>query len=72
MGYYNEECQMQEEKRERMRFVLRHILQFFNDENVTYWLDFGTLLGVIREGDIMAHDGDMDLSRLANNITADK
>lgn len=63
---------MQEERRHNMRFVLRHVCQFLNEENATYWLDFGTLLGVIREGDIMAHDGDLDVSRLADDLKADE
>ncbi|KAK7094166.1 hypothetical protein V1264_007826 [Littorina saxatilis] len=72
MGYYNQDCSMKEERRERMRHVLRHVVRYLNEENATYWLDFGTLLGVVREGDIMVHDGDMDLSRLANDLDKDR
>ncbi|XP_077869014.1 uncharacterized protein RT0683-like [Saccoglossus kowalevskii] len=32
--------------------------------NVTYWLDFGTLLGAMRNGDIIRYDGDADISRI--------
>ncbi|KAL8571135.1 hypothetical protein ACOMHN_010596 [Nucella lapillus] len=71
-GAYNEDCFLQEARKERMRFVLRHVVQFLNEENATYWLDFGTFLGAIREGDIIAHDGDMDVSRLANDLQADR
>lgn len=72
MGYYHDNCLLQEDRRERLRYLLRHVVQFFNNENATYWLDFGTLLGVIREGDIIPHDGDLDLSRLANDLQADQ
>ena len=72
MGYYNDDCAMDQGRRERMRFVLRQVVSFLNDENATYWLDFGTLLGVIREGDIMVHDGDLDVSRRADDLAADE
>ena len=72
MGYYNDDCAMDQGRRERMRFVLRQVVSFLNAENATYWLDFGTLLGVMREGDIMVHDGDLDVSRRADDLAADE
>ena len=71
-GSYNDDCLLREDRRERMRFALRHVINFLNSENATYWLDYGTLLGVVREGDIMAHDGDVDVSRLADNLEEDR
>ncbi|XP_076452118.1 ribitol 5-phosphate transferase FKRP-like [Babylonia areolata] len=71
MGYYHQDCYLQEVRRERMRFLLRRVVSVLNEENATYWLDFGTFLGAVREGDILAHDGDMDVSRLADDLKAD-
>lgn len=36
--------------------------QFLNDTGEEYWLDFGTLLGYHREGDIIPHDIDVDFA----------
>lgn len=35
--------------------------------NITYWISWGTLLGAIRNGDIIPHDDDVDLSFLDDN-----
>lgn len=34
--------------------------------NQTYWVDHGLLLGYHRSGDILPHDGDVDLTRIHN------
>ena len=33
-------------------------------EPCVWWLDFGTLLGVVREGDVIVGDGDVDVCLL--------
>lgn len=33
----------------------------FNKENFHYWVDYGTLLGIVREKDIIKHDDDLDI-----------
>ena len=42
--------------------LLRYTAQTFNDHGISYWLDYGTLLGAAREGAIIPHEFDIDLS----------
>ena len=37
-----------------------------DEQNATFWLDFGTLLGAIRVSDFLSHDCDMDLGAFAS------
>jgi len=41
--------------------VLSDISHIFKELNIQYWLEFGTLLGAIREKDLIKHDLDIDL-----------
>ena len=45
---------------------LKELLVQFHDvasaAGIRYWLDFGTLLGVVRDGDLIAWDDDVDVS----------
>lgn len=41
---------------------LAEITQILKEDDVTFWADSGTLLGLVREGDVMDHDKDIDLS----------
>jgi phosphorylcholine metabolism protein LicD len=40
----------------------------FEKYNIPYWLDEGTLLGAIRNGEMIKNDGDIDFSLFYNNI----
>ena len=42
--------------------MLKDVTEIFEKHNVRYWLDFGTLLGIVREGRILPWDDDMDIS----------
>lgn len=45
----------------RLREALPIITEYLNVNNVTYWVDFGTLLGLHREKDIIMADNDIDI-----------
>jgi hypothetical protein len=47
--------------------IRKHVKDACNDldsHNVSYWLDSGTLLGAVRNGDILPHDDDADIGYL--------
>ncbi|MCF8357667.1 MAG: LicD family protein [Prolixibacteraceae bacterium] len=44
--------------------ALRRCDKALRDNNIQYWLDFGTLLGAIRENDFIKHDNDIDIGIL--------
>ena len=48
-------------RRKILRDLALDVIKTFNKFEVTYWADFGTLLGIIREGDIILGDGDVDI-----------
>ncbi|EEG77515.1 LicD family protein [Dethiobacter alkaliphilus] len=41
---------------------LTEVLNVIHQHNISYWLDSGTLLGLQRDGQLMEHDRDIDLS----------
>jgi hypothetical protein len=47
------------------RYILRNlatdVCKTLNKHNVDYWVDFGTLLGIVREKDIILNDEDVDV-----------
>ncbi|KKL52414.1 hypothetical protein LCGC14_2285710 [marine sediment metagenome] len=49
---------------EKIREILKFLLPILNGINVEYWVDCGTLLGIIREEDILEWDNDGDISYL--------
>ncbi|KAL9966392.1 hypothetical protein ACROYT_G024455 [Oculina patagonica] len=61
-GGYNEECYLSDEKHRTLRIMLQNITRVFDKFGVQYWLDYGTLLGAYRTGDILPHDHDADIS----------
>lgn len=44
-----------------MSIQLRSIITLLNEHPVPYWIDFGTLLGLMREGKPLEHDRDIDI-----------
>jgi len=51
-----------------MNIQLKFFLNILNKHKIKYWVDSGTLLGLIREGDILDHDKDLDIGIHYNNI----
>lgn len=41
--------------------MFKDIIEVLNDYHIPYWADFGTLLGLIREGGLIQHDDDTDI-----------
>lgn len=46
---------------------LEEIKRVLDSENIEFWLDYGTLLGAVREKDFIAHDLDIDLGMFHTN-----
>lgn len=60
---------MEESKPEIHKEILltmfSHIHNLFKKHNIKYWLDGGSLLGAIREGEMISYDDDIDLGVLS-------
>ena len=55
----------QEEEKERIMIKnLKELKEIFDRNNVTFWLDWGTLLGAVRDQRLIPWDWDMDLGIL--------
>ncbi|XP_078357452.1 uncharacterized protein LOC144642361 [Oculina patagonica] len=63
-----EECYLTKQEQGKLRHILRHVITIFEDMNVTYWLDYGTLIGALRSGDILSYDTDGDVAFLVNEF----
>ncbi len=48
--------------------VLLYIVDILEEQNITYFIDHGTLLGIIRDGDLIPWDSDIDISVLEDDI----
>lgn len=51
-----------EEKAQQMILLLNHVSKLLQQQNIPYHLDCGTLLGFIRQGSVLNHDSDIDIS----------
>jgi hypothetical protein len=49
-------------KQEHLREHLENVTNVFDDNGIEYWIDYGTLLGCVRGGDIIPWDNDTDTS----------
>jgi phosphorylcholine metabolism protein LicD len=47
--------------RQNATYVMEHLNKVFNELGVKYWLVYGTLLGVYRDGKFIEHDDDIDI-----------
>lgn len=50
--------------------ILKIIDKAFQGAGIEYFVDFGTLLGVIREGDFLKHDDDIDITICSPDINS--
>ena len=48
-------------RREALRRILKDVTEVMNRHGINYWADFGTLLGLARDGDVILGDKDVDL-----------
>lgn len=64
-----------EKKAENLLTVGRDILEILNgvsnETKVKYWLEFGTLLGKVRDNNFIGHDVNFDIGIMKDEITAD-
>lgn len=51
-----------------LQLQLKEIAKVLNELNVTYWLEWGTLLGAVRNGKIIPWDYDIDIGILVEDI----
>ena len=50
------------DKKGMFEYLLKEIVHVLEDNGIPYHLCCGTLLGCIREGDFISHDGDVDVA----------
>lgn len=50
-----------------MEAELRKIIALLNEHSVTYWMNHGTLLGLVREGKPIENDADFDIGMWADD-----
>lgn len=46
---------------DKLRKIVINTTTIFDNADIRYWLDFGTLLGAVRDGDIISWDTDADI-----------
>ena len=51
--------------------VLEAVDGVFNALDIKYWLDFGTLLGAVRNADFLQHDDDLDFGVKLEDYTSE-
>ena len=53
---------------DKLREMLINVTDVFDELDILYWIDFGTLLGAIRHQDIIPWDYDVDLCIMKKNL----
>jgi len=53
--------------KEHVRAIMRDLAAMLDAARITWWADYGTLLGYVREGGMIPHDKDADLGILAED-----
>lgn len=57
---------------QRLRVLAYNTINILEKHNVNYWVDFGTLLGLVRENDIILYDNDVDICVVSKNLHENK
>ena len=58
---YNPEGSTLRKAQLRMAEMLKYIDKICHEHSITYWMDFGTLLGAVRHGGFIPWDDDTDI-----------
>jgi hypothetical protein len=48
--------------------VLKEVRDILYKENIEFWINFGTLLGAVREGSFIKHDNDIEINAWENKV----
>ena len=64
---YIEKFNFNQLRKESIKMLI-DITDSLDNHKIKYWLDFGTLLGAVRDGKVIPWDGDFDLSSLETNL----
>jgi len=51
-----------------LKLILEYADSLFRENGIRYWLDYGTLLGAVREKDLIDYDTDVDLGMLYSDL----
>lgn len=66
-GGYNDDCFTSESQISSLRNLLVNVTRLLNSAGVTYWLDYGTLLAAVRDGELIPWDHDADIGYFATD-----
>lgn len=69
---YNDDCYIATKSMQTLKYILSNITDVFEAHSVEYWLDYGTLLGAMLDGDVIPWDSDGDVSFLRDDPNVDR
>ena len=49
--------------------ILKEVRDVLNEENVEFWLNFGCLLGAVRDGKFISYDNDIEINAWKHKVT---
>ena len=49
--------------------VLKEVKEVFGSHNIEFWLNFGGLLGAVRDGKFIPYDDDIELSAWSHKVS---
>lgn len=57
--------------KEKAKIILKEVVDVLRGYQIPIWLSWGSLLGAIRENDIIVDDDDLDIATTINNLPSD-